>query len=246
MNEVAEGCVRCPGNREHGVASGTRANFVECECASGPEDTSSFLERHLLGLDVHQRVLEPDDIERLVLERQVEGVPVPKANLVGQPHSVGKQRRCPAILLDHIDSDDITIELGSEGTGGPTDTTTDIEDAIAIPDSSDFGDFTGCITPANVELVERCDIVPGERVDVLSGGVERVEDLVVEVRHPVMIVQCRLVAAVRLRLIERHAIPSVGRHWCGGPPLNGPSTVSNWLPSLVPVHDFGRLRIKSN
>jgi len=100
------------------------------------------------------------------------GVDVLKGDLVGQLHSLSKERRCPAILFDNIDSNDIATVLGSEGAGRTTDPTPDVEDARVGFDLCKVGDFSGGLEPADVELVERRDILPRERVDVFPGGFE--------------------------------------------------------------------------
>ncbi len=177
--QEAQGRIVGPGQGEVRLPAGrARQDLVERQLAALVEHPGGLAEQPALVLDVDQRVLEPDQVEGLLLaERHVQRVAPAEGHAVVQVEPAGEGRGGPAVGVGKVEPGDNGPELTGQRTGGAPDTGAHVEDVHALLDARQPGQLPRGLLAADVELVERGSVVGAQLAQVLPRFAQGAEQL---------------------------------------------------------------------
>jgi len=150
----------------------------------------------LLVGDVHPAVLRPQDVEWLRAHVERQGIAHAVRDAVGEPETRREGRAGAHVRLGEVHDGDAASELAGQRAGRPAQPTAHIEHASAGLEGGQPRQPLRRALAAPVELIGGRQVVYRQRVDVLAGRGERVENLLLEaVASPVGIRRRRVAAA---------------------------------------------------
>src|SRR5580704_9335746 len=118
--------------------------------------------------NVHCRILRPHEIEARIGKRQLQRIPLPVADFVGEPRAFGEHARELDELRSKIEADDLAAECTRDVARWPTDAAADIEDFVAAAHCRKPGQADRCVALPIVEFVDWSKIVRGQMLEVFS------------------------------------------------------------------------------
>jgi len=171
---------RCDEKTETGVArlrygidngfGFTLQDIVDGETAARFEDAVDFaVEARLVG-DVHGGVLGPGVVEGFAGEGHVEGVGGEEVR--GKSGAEGQVVGDGGEVRGEVDAGDSAVVSGGEVAGGSAESGANVEDGFTGLGTEGFGEFAGGGKPAEMELVEGCELGPVEETFSEAGFAE--------------------------------------------------------------------------
>ena len=140
--------------------------------------------------------MRPQDVERLRAHVERQRIAHAVRDAVGEPETRRQGGAGAHVRLGEIHDGDAASELAGQRAGRPAQPTAHIEHAGAGLEAGQPRQSLGRALAAPVELVGGRQIVDRQRVDVLSGRGERVENLLLEaVASPVGVRRRRVAPA---------------------------------------------------
>jgi hypothetical protein len=145
-------------------------DFLQGELAAGLEHPAHLAVEAVAVGDIHRGILRPHDIETHILERQVERIALPVIDPADEAGQAGQHLRDANELGGQIDAADTAAIMPGEIARRTTEPRADIEHPLASSEADELGEPHRRRPLAAVKLVDGCEVVGRQMVEVLSGG----------------------------------------------------------------------------
>ena len=100
-----------PGNGKVHIPPQAGKDIINCESPSWPQDSPQLTIKSGFVLDIHCRVLGPDDVKCAIRKREVDRVAMPEGDQGVKSEAPGKAGSNPAIILAQIEPCDAATKL---------------------------------------------------------------------------------------------------------------------------------------
>jgi len=148
-----------PWDRKIGRPACPGQDIVHRKKTARSQYTADFSVQSWLVRDVHRCVLCPDNVERGIRERHVQGVALSEIDLVTEADKTGQSFSRLAILADEVQSGDTAPESGCNEAGGASDPAAHIQHRVAGFESELARQLPCRLEPADMKFVYPGDIL---------------------------------------------------------------------------------------
>src|SRR5512145_1940433 len=141
---------------------------VEEQRSLGPCDSTDLAVEGVLVCDVHLNVLGPDDIEGAIIEGHLQCASLSERDFFAQPHHPCEGVGGIHIFPGEVDSRDLALVLRGQVACRAPKATSHVQDVRAWLKRDAACEFDRGLAPADVKLIDRCEVLGSQPSEILS------------------------------------------------------------------------------